>query len=515
MHALRLYTQRPVLSVFLLGISSGLPWAMIGTALTLWLKEAGFSRSAIGFSGLIFSVYAVNFLWAPLLDRFAPRLRGRLGARRSWVLLCQIGVALCCLLMSLCSPYQNPVLLVGCALALAICSATQDIAIDAYRIERLAPLEPAFISAGSAAATAGWWTGYAGIGGIPLWLSDMNFGWPVLYQLMAGFMGALALACLWLEDPPEPHGQAANQAWLARRFQVPAERQLPLLGLMVLPWVIIAWGLLGSPGLPNLGLGEVPFLSLLVLLAAAALVWQLLRLPLQATGATAISSAAAAVSSPVERLANQLRHSMLTPLESFFKERGVKFALALLVFMLAFRLGEAMLGRMSIVFYKEVGFSNSDIATYSKMITWWATVLFALPCGLLNAKLGLVRGLMISGCAMAGSNLMFSWIAWAGPDTRLLAAAVLVDGFTAAWATVAFISFASALCQQGFSATQYALFASISNLGRTTLASNSGVLVDFLDGNWAVFFVITTLLVLPALSILWFLRRKIAQINTG
>ncbi|RYZ81932.1 MAG: MFS transporter, partial [Moraxellaceae bacterium] len=92
---LRPYGQKSVISVFVLGISSGFPWVMIGSALTLWLKEAHLSRSAIGFAGLIFSVYAINFLWAPLLDRYAPNF-GAMGKRRAWIAMCQLAIALSC-----------------------------------------------------------------------------------------------------------------------------------------------------------------------------------------------------------------------------------------------------------------------------------------------------------------------------------------------------------------------------------------------------------------------------------
>lgn len=100
---------------------------------------------------------------------------------------------------------------------------------------------------------------------------------------------------------------------------------------------------------------------------------------------------------------------------------------------------------MSIVFYKEIGFTNDQIATYSKVITWWVTIVFAVLGSIVNIRIGIVRGLLIGGAAMAASNLLFAWIALVGADTDLLLAAVLIDGFTSAWSTVAFVAFINAL----------------------------------------------------------------------
>jgi PAT family beta-lactamase induction signal transducer AmpG len=157
---------------------------------------------------------------------------------------------------------------------------------------------------------------------------------------------------------------------------------------------------------------------------------------------------------------------------------------------------------MSIVFYKEIGFSNSDIATYSKLIGGWLTIAFAITGGIINTRLGIIKGLFIGGLAMASSNLMFAWLASTGPDPQLFAAAVVVDGFTSAFATVTFVAFISYLTGHTYTATQYALMASLGNLGRTTLSAFSGELVDYLQGDWSLFFVLTALMVIPSLLLL-------------
>ena len=204
---------------------------------------------------------------------------------------------------------------------------------------------------------------------------------------------------------------------------------------------------------------------------------------------------------------------VIQPIGEFFSRNGVKLAFSILAFIFLFKIGEAFLGRMSIVFYKEVGFTNAEIGTYSKLVTWWVTIVFALLGSAVNLRLGIIKGLLIGGVAMASSNLMFSWIALVGPDTDLFLSAVLIDGFTSAWSTVAFVAFISLLFNRTFTATQYALMASLGALGKTVLSSSSGQIVDYMDGNWALFFVLTALMVIPSLIFLWFIRNPIAELE--
>ncbi|NCO47349.1 MAG: AmpG family muropeptide MFS transporter, partial [Vibrio sp.] len=161
--------------------------------------------------------------------------------------------------------------------------------------------------------------------------------------------------------------------------------------------------------------------------------------------------------------------------------------------------------------YKEIGFSNEQIGHYSKLIGWGATLFFTLIGSMFNVRFGIVRGLMIGGIAMSASNLMFSWIAQVGPNEHLFLATIIVDNFTTAFSTVAFVSFLTVLTGQAFSATQYALLASLGNFGRTTLASFSGELVDYLN-NWSLFFIITALMVVPSLIMLYSLRHYFADL---
>lgn len=433
---LRVYRDRRLLSIFLFGISSGFPFVMIGSVISAWLADEGLSRTGIGLFGIIFSVYSINFLWSPLLDRLRPLA---LGQRRGWIFTMQLAIMACCVAISQLDIQQNLASLATLALLIAICSATQDIAVDAYRIDVIADHEKDKLSAGSSLATAGWWTGYGGLGAVPFIFADLpGWQWADIYLLLAGLMAGISLFTLLAKEPQVDRDSVQQQAYL--RYQQAAG---------------------GSRGLPAM--------------------WAWLRVTLE------------------------------EPFSEFFRRNGVRLALSILMFIFLFKLGEAFLGRMSIVFYKEVGFSNTDIGFYSKLLNWWVTIVFAIIGGMMNIRYGIYRGLMIAGIAMASSNLMFAWLAATGPDKTLFAAAIVIDGFTSAWSTVAMVAFISLMCNRAFSASQYALMASLSVAGKNTLAGASGWLVDALNGNWSVFFVLTALMVIPGLLFLRSLRGEIAR----
>ena len=197
------------------------------------------------------------------------------------------------------------------------------------------------------------------------------------------------------------------------------------------------------------------------------------------------------------------------PIISFFKKNGFVISISILAFIFLFKIGEAFLGRMSIIFYKEIGFSKSEIAIYSKSLGWITTVVFTLLGGIFAMKSGTIKTMFVAGILMALTNLLFAILAWTGKSEILFAFSVIADDLTAAFATVAFVAFISLLVDRTYTATQYALLASIGTAGRTTLSSSSGALVDWLNGDWGTFFIITTLMVLPSLIILWYIRKNI------
>ena len=445
--SLNVYADKRMLRILLLGAMSGFPWVLIGSALSLWLKEEGLSRSTIGFASLIFAVYSINFLWAPLIDRIRiPILTELMGQRKAWILCLQGIIVIAMLLWSNLNPTDNLALVIGIGLAIAISSASQDITIDALRIEQIGRTETGAMAAGAAVAVVGWWTGYK----------------------LGGFL-ALVIADGLQKQGVENYWQITFQ----------------LLAILVV--------------LMN---------ALLVLIPEAS--WRE-RQAAQIRDQAAFGSA---IGGGERGLIAWLGSTIIAPFASFFRHNGVKVALAILGFIFLFKIGEAFVGKMSIIFYKEVGFSKSDIAIYSKGLGWIVTVVFTLIGGWFAVRQGIVRALFLAGIAMAATNLMFSFMAWSQePSELLFAAAVLVDDVTASIATVIFVTFISLLVDRTYTATQYALLASLGTTGRTLLAASSGWVVDSLDGDWGLFFIITALMVLPSLILLWFIRERFSLLE--
>ena len=440
-----LFLDERMRRIFLLGVMSGFPWVLIGSSLSLWLKEDGLSRSAVGWAGLIFAVYAVNFLWAPLVDRLRlPYLTDRLGHRKSWILLMQVLILASLLFWSTLAPSVNITLVIGAGLLIAVCSATQDITIDALRIEQIDKADTAAMAAGASVAVIGWWSGFKLGGLIALMVADKleMMGFENYWQMTFILLGGLVVLCN--------------------------------IGLLLIP----------ETGTKERSRAQ----------AEAQAAFQ------QKLGGDNLATQAA----------SWIGSTVLMPLFSFFQKNGLKMGLAILSFIFLFKIGEAFMGKMSIIFYKEVGFSKSDIALYSKGLGWITTVVFTLLGGYFALKSGVVRALLISGAVMAATNILFSALAWAGKVEWLFAVAVILDDLAAAFATVAFVTFISLLVDRNYTATQYALLASIGTLGRTLLASSSGELVDWLEGDWGVFFILTAVMVIPSLAILWSMRKRLS-----
>ena len=420
----RALRDRRFLTILLFGFCSGFPFVLTGSVLTLWLQESGFSRSTIGFIGAISTVYAINWMWAPFVDRIKlPILYRLFGQRRSWILFCQMAIALLLLAISFGDPRENLLYVTLIAVAIATFSATLDIAVDAYRITIFSRDEmDAKMPYAAAMTTSGWWAGYGFVGGaLALALGGETIGldWPVVYRyliLIYVFIFALIIAS------PEPVIEEADLIPEAKN----AERS------------VSAWILKYFVG----------------------------------------------------------------PFKEFFNRCGFRLALAVLLFLLVFKLGESMLGRMSLLFYVEVGFTTDQISFYSKFFGGLVTAAFAILAAMVNTRFGVMRGLFIAGVAMAAANLLYALIAIVGPNTNLFIFTLIIDNFFVAFSTVAFVSFISYFTSRTYTGTQYALMVSISNLGRTTLAAGSGALVDFLNGDWAFFFVLTSLMVIPGLCLL-------------
>jgi len=442
--AFKIYFDKRMIKILLLGSISGFPWVIIGSSLSLWLKEDGLSRSTVGWAGLIFAVYAFNYLWAPIVDRVRfPWLTNKIGHRRSWIVVMQTIILLSLVFWSVVNPSTNLSLVISIGLIIAIASATQDITVDALRIEQIGEHEGKSMQAGAAMAVVGWWTGYK-LGGV-IALNTADYfqlkGFENYWQITFLILGIVIIACnIGLMFIHETKTNERKDTQL-KTDKIIVEK-----------------------------LGYTNFIT-------KSFAW--------------------------------ITGTIIGPVMSFFKKNGFNIAIAILGFVFLFKIGEAFLGRMSIIFYKEIGFTKSDIALYSKGLGWITTVIFTLLGGLFAIRSGVIKAMFISGILMAGTNLLFSLLAWTGKSELLFAIAVIFDDMAAAFATVAFVAFISMLVDRTYTATQYALLASIGTAGRTSLAASSGALVDWLNGDWGIFFILTALMVIPSLIVLYLIRNKL------
>ena len=214
LESLSVYKDIRMLRILLLGSISGFPWVLIASSLSLWLKEEGLSRSTIGWAGLIFAVYAFNYLWAPLVDRIQiPFLTKKLGHRRGWIVLMQIIILLSLLVWSVINPSQNLALLISVGLIIAIASATQDITVDALRIEQIKENEGKSMAAGAAMAVVGWWTGYKLGGVVALFTAEFfeNLGivdyWQTTFLVLGILIILMNIGLFFVHEPIETDRQ--------------------------------------------------------------------------------------------------------------------------------------------------------------------------------------------------------------------------------------------------------------------------------------------------------------------
>ena len=384
------YFDKRMLRILLLGAISGFPWVLIGSSLSLWLKEDGLSRSTIGWAGLIFAVYAFNYMWAPLIDRLQiPYLTKKIGHRRGWIVLMQLSILICLAMWSIINPTDNLALVITIGLIIAISSATQDITVDALRIEQIGEKENQSMAAGAAMAVVGWWSGYKLGGVIALFTAEYfeNMGiadyWQTTFLILGVVVILMNIGLMFIHEPISlDRSQKQNETDQLIQNKLGSQNILTK---------VIAWisGTLGGP------------------------------------------------------------------VVSFFKKNGFSIALGILGFVFLFKIGEAFLGRMSVIFYKEIGFSKGDIAIYSKTLGWITTVVFTLLGGLFVIRSGVIKAMFLAGVLMASTNLLFTALAWTGKSELLFAFAVIFDDIAAAFATVAFVAFISLLVDRTYTCLLY------------------------------------------------------------
>ena len=355
------YCNRRMLVILMLGFSSGLPLALVGGTLQAWFKHSGIDIVTIGFLGLIGQPYSYKFLWAPLMDKFSLPFLGR---RRGWIFLMQMLIILATVFIAFQDPRQQPWLLASIALLLAFFAASQDIAIDAYRIDILYSDERGL---GAALASEGYRLGMIVSSGGALILAD-NIGWQNAYLIMASLVTIGTIAVF---VAPEPETQV-----------------------------------------------QVPKGFFLVVTESFA---------------------------------------------DFFKRPN---ALAFLALIILYKLGDAFASSLSSIFLLDMGFSLTAVGTINKVVGLSACLCGMFVGGLLMTRLGLFRALFMFGILQAVTNLLYMVLALVGKSYVVAIGAFLIESLCSGMGAAALGALLMSLCNPQFSATQFALFSSLTALGR-------------------------------------------------
>ena len=492
-----------VITMLFFGFCAGLPILLIFSSLSLWLREAGVQRSAVTFFSWAALGYSFKFVWAPLVDQVPiPWLTRRLGRRRSWILTAQTGIVGAVLWMAFTDPgsgYHPLVFMAMAAVLLGFSSATQDIVIDAYRIES-APVD---LQAMMASAYIG---GYrigmlvAGAGALILaeWFGSAKDSyrfeaWQATYCIMAGLMLVGIITALVIDEPQSDYNPA--DAYSSRDYLT----GLALFGLAVAAFVITFYfagrftlGVKAQLGQwlknPTLAGFLVECFRLGTGLGAAALVGR-------------ISIAA--------RLVNEkmVAASYVAPVKDFFSRYRLSLAWLILALIGLYRISDIVLGVISNVFYQDLGFSKTQIASVVKTFGLFMTLAGGFAGGILSIRYGVIRILFLGALLAAATNLLFMVLAFAGHNLFFLYVVIAADNLAAGLASAAFVAFLSSLTSIRFTAVQYAVFSSLMTLVPKVFGGYSGTMVDALG--YPAFFLLTTLMGLPVLVLVWYCSRHL------
>jgi MFS transporter, PAT family, beta-lactamase induction signal transducer AmpG len=470
--AFGVFLQRHTLVMVALGFAAGLPNFLIFDTLSAWLRADGLSLETIAFFSLATLAYAFKFLWAPLLDRTTvPGLTAWLGHRRSWMLVAQIAIIAGLALIALSNPAENLALVALLAVLTGFSSASQDIVIDAWRIEAVGETEQ-----GAMAAAYAWGYRVALViaGAVPLLLAD-QFGWSVSYGVMALLMGIGVLAVFlaprershYIRPMPETGGPARPMIerleWLLR------------LAVLVVGAVFLGSGLSGKPDLLAAVAGPEAGASIGALWRSSP-TGNVLQLVAVVVGFAVIVMAAYPLPGQKTRPSLYLSNAFGEPLIDFFS-RFKGTAALILALICCYRISDFVLNLMN-PFYLDLGFTLTEIAEVRKIFGVVMSMLGVFLGGLAVARWGLMGPLLVGAIAGPLSNLVFAWLATQGPDVFALTIAIGVDNVAAGFSGTCLIAYMSSLTASGFTATQYALFSSLYALPGKFIAALSGRIVE-------------------------------------
>jgi len=480
--AFKVYLNRRVLAMLFLGFSAGLPLLLIFSTLSLWLREAGVDRSAVTYFSWAALAYSFKFIWAPLIDKLPlPILHSLLGRRRSWLLVAQLSIMAAIISMAMIDPAQGLTGMAFAAVLLGFSSASQDIVIDAYRIEAV---KENIQAAMSAMYIAGYRIGMmvAGTGG--LYLAEY-FGsedkyvysaWQTAYLIMSSVMLVGVVTTLLIKEPEKNEKIESYLHDLSDyvRFFV---MFIVMVGAFIYGFNVFNFGF-------SIGFINESIRLLTSLLFSLTGIYLLI------------------IFNIVNR--RMVYSTYIEPVSDFFKRYG-KAAIMILLLVSLYRMSDIVLGVISSVFYQDMGFSKSEIAFTAVLFGLIMTLIGGFLGGIITMRYGVMRILLLGAILSALTNLLFMLLAQNGHDIVLLAGVIAADNLSAGLASAAFIAYLSSLTSISFTAVQYAILSSLMTLLPKLLGGYSGSMVN--EFGYSQFFLITTLLGVPVIFLIVYLMR--------
>ena len=404
------YFSKNIMITLFMGISSGLPLALVAGTLSLWLKDYNIAYSVIGAFSLVRLPYSFKWLWAPVVDNVEIPVLNNLGKRRGWAIFSQLGLLFSIVLISLLNPQIDLKYMVVVAFFICFFSATQDIVLDAFRVELFSKTTNDEVN-GATVYVLGYRLGNIISSAGAIGLASI-YSWNVVYFINALFL-ILGIVAVLLANEPEINKE--NE----------------------------------------------------------------------------------------QKKGNVLRYALVEPFRLFSKKQHWLAALGL-VFL--YRLSDAYFGPLAYPFYDDLGFSKMEIAKISKLYGMIATIIGGVLGGYILNKIGLLKGILVFDVIQGVTTLFYITLYYAGHNIWFLIASVSFDNLCSGMATTVIIAFMSVLCDKGYTATQYALLSSLMGLSRDLFASTAGKVVEMTS--WPVFFVITSMLSVPAILISYYLYKK-------
>ena len=478
------FTEKP-LKMIMLGFSSGLPILLVFSTLSVWLTEAGLERSTVTLFSWAGFAYAFKFLWSPLVDKVTIPVFLNLGHRRSWLLLTQFLIIFSLVLTSVNDPQNNIIITAVCITLVAFFSATQDIIIDAYRIESIdKKLQGSLSSMYIAGYRIGMLVGGAG----SLWLASYwgseNYEhdvWKKVYLSMSLLMFIGVVANLISKEPKRKRNFTRKTNLHVKFF----------LSIMISLLIFIyIYSYLDNPfSGPMLSFFYTILKLIFCFICSGLFLLFLVKLKFQSKSI--------------------IKESYFSPIKNFVVKYG-KVAVIILLLISLYRMADVVMGVMANIFYLEKGYSINQIATYSKFFGVFATIAGGLLGGYFAMKYGTMITLFIGALIASLSNLLFAWLATAETNIKFLISVITADNISSGFAGAAFVIYLSGLTSLKFTATQYALFSSIMLFLPKLIAGYSGSWVDVIG--YHNYFVVTALLGLPVLFLIVYIS-KVAPIK--